>query len=704
MRSPGESKGGLVWLVVALAIYSVVRWLVLTRAFDGTVLATFELYPMGTIPKVLPEGHSLPLRDYYDNAAGQLLTGLLAIPYYQVFGQSYFALKLVPFTLGFLALIVTFLFARTFFGPRGAAASALIFALGTTTSVKYSLIASGNHYENVFFSLAALFGFFLCHARGCTRSGLVFAGFTTGFSIFVFLGALLPAAMNAFVHVGLRGFKRTLKDLGWLIPGLVLGLSPLILLNLGHDSRGVAFLDKRFGVDVAEQAAGPLQRLVGFYTEHLHVASQFSGFAGLSGRVADFGFLGAFVIAWLAFARGAIQDFFRLARASLTANGVGDAFGPPERAAARAAFVPLFFYLPACSLAYAFSNLVLGGHDGTVAVAGYRYFLLHFGFATLLVGALVQHWACGKRPVWQRVVGWSAGAAMFVSGVFNLGLLETNATPKDVGWRYEGCNYAYFSRGLLGARNQHTREDSIARIERVPAVHRARVYYGLGYNRAFALSAECRGDTNCFTLAAVLEGWPAEYHADLARGFGTFLRPRHGDLAKSGKRVADMFVGWLDAGVPFAEQAVEGLCLPWEPALASVNERLINENVRMVAFAEPKLQGPLARGHGLFLGRLLARGIDADAKLVRKSLKSLDAKFYADVCWGIGFALLDDREEPPAGLELLAMENPEHRAAAWRGFAEGLAHVHRDRAERERVLAAIANELPPELLAQLCAP
>lgn len=675
------------------------RWLVLVQAFDGTVLATFELYPMGTIPKVLPEGHSLPLRDYYDNAAGQILTGLLAIPYYQALGQSYFALKLVPFTLGLLALVVTYLFARRFFGPRGAAASALIFALGTTTSVKYSLIASGNHYENVFFSLAALFAFFLCHARGCTRSGLVFAGFTTGFSIFVFLGALLPAAMNAFVHLGLRGWRRTLKDLGWLVPGLVLGLLPLILLNSGHDSRGVTFLDKRFGVEVAEQAAGPLSRLVGFYEEHLPVASQFYGWAGLPGRAADWAFLGAFLVAWLVLARGAILDFFRLARAALRPEGVGDDFGSPERAAARAACVPLFFYLPACSLAYAFSNLVLGGHDGTLAVAGYRYFLLHFAFATLLVGALVQRWTCAARAPWRRVVGWGTGAAMLGAGLFNVGILEQNATARDVGWSYEGCNYAYFSRGLLGARNRHTTQESIALIERVPAVHRARVYFGLGYNRAFALSAECRGDSGCFTLARALEGWPAEYHADIARGFGSFLRPRHGDLAKGGQRVADMLAAWLESGVPFAEHVIEGLCLPWEPALVSVNERLINENVRMVAFAEPKLQPALARGHGLFLGRLIARGIEADQRLVRKSLRTLDAKFYPDACWGIGFALLDDREEPPVTTEILSLENAGHRAAAWRGFLEGLAHAHPEPAARERVLALLADRLPGELLA-----
>ncbi|MCC6405752.1 MAG: hypothetical protein IT453_01205 [Planctomycetes bacterium] len=701
MRSPDASRSGLLWLALAVAAFVALRWFVLVDAFDGTVLATFELYPMGTIPKVLPEGHSLPLRDYYDNAAGQILTGLLAIPYYQLFGQSYFALKLVPFTLGLLALFVTFFFARSFFGVRAAAASALIFALGTTTSVKYSLIASGNHYENVFFSLAALLGFYLCHRRGCTKGGLILAGVTTGFSIFVFLGALLPAAMNAFVHVGLRGWKRTLGDLKWVLPALLVGLSPLVLLNLGHDSRGVAFLDKRFGVEEASAAEGVLTRLVGFYTEHLHVASQFYGWQGLSGRIADWAFLAAFVVAWLVFARGAIGDFFTLARAALRRDGVGASFGTPEAAASRAALVPLFFYLPACSLAYAFSNLKLGGHDGTVAVAGYRYFLLHFALATLLVGALVERWTHAEQALPRRIVAWTAGAAMLFAGFFNLGILTENATPKNAGWSYEGCNYAYFSRGLLGTRNQHTQAEAIAAIERVPAVHRARVYYGVGYNRVFALSAQCGGDETCFTLARALEGWPEEYRADIARGFGSFLRPKNGDLQKGGKRVADLFARWLDEGVPYAENAIEGLCLPWEPALASTDERMIHENVRMLAFADPKLQPALARGAGMFLGRLLSRGLQCDQKIVRGSLKKLDAQFWPDVCYGIGFAMLDDREAPHVNSEILNVEHPEHRAAAWRGFEEGLVHAYPARADRERLLVELGDALPAELRKQL---
>ena len=78
-----------VGLWTAVALYVILRALVLLTAFEDVVMAMFEQYPMGTMAKLALEGVDFPVRYYYDNAAGQLVMGHLAIPFYALFGDSY---------------------------------------------------------------------------------------------------------------------------------------------------------------------------------------------------------------------------------------------------------------------------------------------------------------------------------------------------------------------------------------------------------------------------------------------------------------------------------------------------------------------------------------------------------------------------------------------------------------------------------------
>ena len=45
---------------------------------------------------------------------------------------------------------------------------ALLFALGPPALARYSVVCSGNHFENVFFTTLALFSFYRLHERGVT--------------------------------------------------------------------------------------------------------------------------------------------------------------------------------------------------------------------------------------------------------------------------------------------------------------------------------------------------------------------------------------------------------------------------------------------------------------------------------------------------------------------------------------------------------
>ncbi len=130
-------------LLAAAAVYLLVRGLILHTAFDSTALPMYELFPMGTMAELAREGVELPLSYYYDNAAGQILFGLVTRPFFALFGPSYLTLKCVTFVLGLGVLVLVWSFVRANFGRRAAAIAAFLYALGPTTIVKYSLIHSG---------------------------------------------------------------------------------------------------------------------------------------------------------------------------------------------------------------------------------------------------------------------------------------------------------------------------------------------------------------------------------------------------------------------------------------------------------------------------------------------------------------------------------------------------------------------------------
>src|SRR5262245_4770468 len=75
------------WLLVCAAfLYVLLRGLILFTAFDATALPVYEIYPMGTMAKLVLEGVWPPLSLYYDNAGGQIVTGFIAVPFYAAFG------------------------------------------------------------------------------------------------------------------------------------------------------------------------------------------------------------------------------------------------------------------------------------------------------------------------------------------------------------------------------------------------------------------------------------------------------------------------------------------------------------------------------------------------------------------------------------------------------------------------------------------
>ena len=162
------------WL--ALGAFVLLRVLVLHTAFDEVGLWMYEVNPMGTIAELALRGVRVPAHFFYDNAAGQVLAGYLAVPGFSLFGSTYLALKLVPFAMGVATLFLLFALLRDVFGMRAALLGAWLLALGPTTLFKYSIVCSGNHFENLFFTTIVLVLFYRMHLKGVTAGRLLAAG------------------------------------------------------------------------------------------------------------------------------------------------------------------------------------------------------------------------------------------------------------------------------------------------------------------------------------------------------------------------------------------------------------------------------------------------------------------------------------------------------------------------------------------------
>ncbi|MBM3991971.1 MAG: hypothetical protein FJ298_13320, partial [Planctomycetes bacterium] len=375
-----RSRHGWLGLALALAAYAALRALALGTNFDEFAMPQFEQFPMGTLPLLAGVEGGLPLSRVYDNSAGQLLTGWLALPSYALFGETYLALKLVPLCLGALALVLVWLTVRASAGERAALLAALVFALGPTTLVKYSTFASGNHFETLAFNALALWCTLRMHRRGVTPLRLLATGFTWGFAAFVFLGALSTVLLLALLHLGLRGPRATARDLGWLGPGFALGIAPLAALNVWTDWRGFEFLHNKFTKEGSGADLGlVLERLGAFVGEHLLAATQYRDWGGLPGVLARVLFLGAFVAGYLLLVPAA----WRGLRAALRG-----ALGRPETGATRvddALSTFLCAYLPLTAVAFATSGLEIAPKDPPMEAEGYRYFNTHLFYATFVI-------------------------------------------------------------------------------------------------------------------------------------------------------------------------------------------------------------------------------------------------------------------------------------------------------------------------------
>lgn len=611
-------------LWIAIACYVALRALVLLTAFEDVVMPMFEQYPMGTMAKLALDGVDFPVRYYYDNAAGQLVMGHLAIPFYALFGDSYLVLKVVPALLGLATLVLLWDLLDRHVSRTAANLSALLFAIAPSTLVRYSVVCSGNHFENLFFSTLFLWLFYRHHGTVQTRASLAWAAFGAGLAVFVFLGSIVLLGICAGMHLGLVGWRRTLRDLPVALAAFGAGVFPLVVVNVATSARGLGFLSAKFQEGAGRPREGTiLERMGDFLGRGLVESGMFESIGAFDTLVLGGVFVAAFALAYLVCVPSTLRGVTALVVGAFT-RGAAPAGGPglPESVK----LVPFVLYVPLAALAYGLANFRLRGYQYPMVAGGYRYYLPTLLCALVLVSVV----AARAYDAWRRraderpraagaraVAGGLLYGATFLVSATSLTLIDTSFTRLGNGVHYDGYNYAQMARGLLSRRNDLSREQIVAHVVEWPAELQERVVRAIGFNLGYeeALKGTRDGGDGRVDLAAIVRDFPVAWQPALAHGVGTGLRHLASNRARPGDLPALLALVEPRDETLFPEivagSAQSVIVLP----IGKETIDRFSEDLQLLEIDLPD-KAAFRRGLGTYCGRIWRRGVASEVAFV----------------------------------------------------------------------------------------
>ncbi|MDP6519301.1 MAG: glycosyltransferase family 39 protein, partial [Planctomycetota bacterium] len=658
--------------------------LVLHTAFDSVSLPNYELTLTGNIAKIWLTGWSgAPLHQYYDNCGGHLATGLFAIPFFGAFGDSYLVLKLVPVALGAGTIVLMWLLLTRHFGRCAANLAVFLFVLGPPTLTKYSMLAKGNHFENLFFQLLSFWLFYRMHTAENKRPWLIAWAASAGFAIFFYFGSGALIALLGILHLLIRGPRQTLRDVLLSIAPFVVGLSPLLWVHFSSDARPGNFLYNKFGT--GSQASRFFERTQNLVTDILPRSGVFEDLGPIRGTWAEWVLLALFLIVWCAALPSILRGVGRALAGWRRPKGSAEVerTGERERFEALRLF-PLFAYLPFFILVYGASSFHFDAYGPPVEVGQFRYLVPHFTYSAMLLAIVAGGWIASQSALWRGAGRALAGTGLAL-GIFAIALVDWSFAETGLGTRYPGYDYSYYNNTIL----RDSMPDEVsgqltwdfervrAQLADFPLEDQHEIAFGIGHHCAWAQSLPGLGEKQVITpahfdLVQLLAPFPRpELQPDIARGGGSFLRRLmkiNGGRKKLRKHLQEL----ASSGHPMAPYVIEGLSRSSEYSLARLTAKRLGTSQALSEVMPPEFAWVWRRGQGSQCGRLMARGIPADLALVEKLGAGMSVAAQPEFWFGVGIGWGQIGDSLPSDWRSLVPEG--FRVLALQGFGRELRH------------------------------
>lgn len=247
-------------LGILAAVMIALRLAAVFTAFDA--LSYGDELDLGTIALEMLRGNSqISFWDYqlepYSGAS--LILGPLVIPFFLLFGESYFAIKGVPLLFSVLTLCGLFWFANRHFGLKAAVFSGLLFVFCPPSLVQLSLTAMSGRVESFFFGFLGLFFFYEYRYKRKTNLNLFLFGLLSGLGVWFYYANFI-LVISCLILLYLSDRKKFIRPLFIFSAAFLTGFIPWIAGNLQHHFNGTDLLQSGFSELTAERLLYTLKK------------------------------------------------------------------------------------------------------------------------------------------------------------------------------------------------------------------------------------------------------------------------------------------------------------------------------------------------------------------------------------------------------------------------------------------------------------
>jgi hypothetical protein len=481
-------------LIAALScLFLALRFCVLLSSLNR-LYETEELY-RGTVAREMMSAKPLiPLLDYLDYKVeyfpgGTLVVGLLAVPFFVLFGQTYVALKLVGLLFSLAAFVMWFFFVKRYFGSKASLLTALIFIFCAPFYTKTSLLTWGAHPEANFLTAAALFALYRIVYDGKGKWMYFLLGLICGFGLWFVQTFLITIlfVISAFFIFHKRQFKPRYLIFG---AGGLLGFAPGVAQML---LQGTQVFGVNGVVPLTELAivypAFIARKIIWYFLYDLPNAFLFQDMFKLKGVVLSYAYYALFLCAAV----------FLIAKKSL-----------------RSKESLLFLFFVIFSFCY-----VVSGYSVTRSWPDPRAWLDYIGFRYMIP---VMPFVFAMLGIWLSLIRNRAIAVplaccvLGLGGAANLGLVDVKnfgAFNRDRGFSYNIIG------DKIGLRKAEGVGRYIQPFNTLPGWLRNEFYEGLGAGIAWRMRKNDPAEITAFFRREIDE----EYRPSLYRGWGTLYFP-----------------------------------------------------------------------------------------------------------------------------------------------------------------------------------